>query len=321
MLSLVIPTYRREKILLDTICLLQPLRAALDEASELLVIDQTEQHQLETEQTLAQWHQQGVIRWIRLPAAHLTRAMNTGLLEANGEIVLYLDDDIIPSTSLLQSHLSIHRQPTYCSAVVGQVLQPGQIPENRSQRHHTSPFWRDFDFPFNSTQPAWIENAMAGNMSIQRMEALRIGGFDEHFPPPVAARFESEFAKRLIKYGGRIRFEPSASIHHLAATSGGTRSRGSHLTSASPRYGIGDYYFALRTARGWDRFWYILRKPFREVRTRFHLTHPWWIPAKLIGEVRAFAGALSLYRTPPALMRFNAPASGHQGGEVKPMSS
>jgi GT2 family glycosyltransferase len=305
MLSLVIPTYRREQVLVDTIRLLQPLRDAMNESSELLLIDQTEQHQEDTEDILTQWHQHGVIRWIRLSEPHLTRAMNIGLLEARGEIVLYLDDDIIPSPSLLHSHLDTHRQHDRCSAVVGQVLQPGQVAENLRQMHHPSPFWRDLDFHFNSTQPAWIENAMAGNLSIKRQEALRIGGFDEHFPPPVASRFESEFAKRLIRCGGRIRFEPGASIHHLAASSGGTRSRGSHLSSASPRYGIGDFYFALRTARGWDRLWYILRKPFREVRTRFHLAHPWWIPAKLLGEARAFIRAVSLYRAAPALLRVN----------------
>jgi GT2 family glycosyltransferase len=162
--------------------------------------------------------------------------------------------------------------------------------------------WRDLNFPFNSSIPAWIENAMGGNLCVKRSRALEVGGFDEAFPPPVAARVESEFAKRLVNHGGRIRFEPKAALHHLAASSGGTRSRGSHLSSSSPRYGVGDVYFALRCGSGWERILYILRKPFREVRTRFHLRHPWLIPVKLIGEFRAIALAWKLWKQPPQLI-------------------
>jgi hypothetical protein len=50
------------------------------------------------------------------------------------------------------------------------------------------------------------------------------------------------------------------------------------------------------------RAWYLLRRPLREVRTRFHLRHPWWIPVKLLGELRALVQALSLSRRPPLLL-------------------
>jgi hypothetical protein len=142
---------------------------------------------------------------------------------------------------------------------------------------------------------------MAGNLCVNRKKALESGGFDERFGPPVAFRFETEFAKRMILRGGRIWFEPTASVQHLRAASGGTRSRGSHLVSASPLHGVGDYYYALRCGRGWDRVRYMLRRPFREVRTRFHLGHPWWIPVKLLGEVRALLMALRWYRCGPRL--------------------
>lgn len=302
MLSIVIPTYRREEVLISTLNLLQPLRDCLPCRSELLLIDQTEEHASHVNKTLSDLSRRGVIRWIRFDVPHLTRAMNHGLCHAQGDIILYLDDDIIPFPNLLCEHLDTHLKFPDAWAVVGQILQPGQEPVDLPQKPHPSLFWRDLDFPFNSMRSCWIANAMAGNLSLKRSRALSICGFDESIPPPVAARFESEFAKRLIASGGMIRFSPKASLRHLAASSGGTRSRGSHLTSASSCYGVGDYYFALRCATGVDRFWYLLRKPFREVRTRFHLRHPWWIPVKLIGELRAFFLALRLTRRPPLLM-------------------
>lgn len=302
MLSIVIVTYMREGVLIETIRSLQPLRDRLGHSTELLVVDQTPRHEAATEQALRCWNEADKIRWLQLPAPHLTRAMNTGLLEARGDVVLFLDDDIIPLADLLQAHLNTHQTYTEAWAVVGQVLQPGQKPAALAKHACNSDLWRDLNFPFNSSIPAWIENAMGGNLSVKRSHALALGGFDEAFPPPVAARFESEFAKRLVRHGGRIRFEPNAALHHLAAPSGGTRSKGSHLCSGSPRYGVGDVYFALRCGHGWDRFWYILRKPFREVRTRFHLRNPWWIPVKLIGEFRAIGWALQLWRKPPQLI-------------------
>lgn len=303
MLSIVIPTYKREQVLIDTIQYLQPLRECLQQPTELLIIDQTERHQPETQTALTNWNQTGLIRWLRLSKPHLTRAMNRGLQESRGKIVLYLDDDIIPAKHLLQEHINAHMLYQEAWAVVGQVLQPGQIPEAAYRpKRNTSSLTRDLKFRFNSSHGAWIENAMGGNFSINRFRALEIGGFDMNFPPPVASRFETEFAKRLVRAGGKIRFAPLASIQHLAAGSGGTRSMGSHLTSASSRYGVGDCYFALRCGQGWELIWYLARKPFREVRTKFHLMHPWWILPKFFGELKALYRALKLCQKPPALL-------------------
>ncbi len=303
MLSIVIPSYGREQVLLDTIAALEPQRRALGSGSELLLVDQTPEHEPAVQRALDAWQQAGRLRWLRLSQPHLTRAMNTGLQRSRGEIVLFLDDDIEPAADLLAAHLQAHHRFASAWAVVGQILQPAQQPEPLLGRPHRCSLWRDLDFPFNSTIGAWIENAMAGNLSLRRARALALGGFDERFPPPVAYRFETEFAKRLIAAGGAIRFAPEASLRHLRAPAGGTRSGGSHLTSASAVHGVGDCYYALRCGRGLQRSWYLLRRPLREVRTRFHLRHPWWIPVKLLGELRALVAALQLSRCAPLLLR------------------
>ena len=129
------------------------------------------------------------------------------------------------------------------------------------------------------------------------------GGFDENFLPPVAYRFDNDFCKRLIRAGGKIFFEPKARIYHLRADRGGTRTLENHLKSASPLHGVGDYYFALRQEISFATLFYILKRPFREICSRFHLKSPWWIPVKFIGEVRALLLAVSLYRSGPTYMK------------------
>jgi glycosyltransferase involved in cell wall biosynthesis len=295
-LSIVIPTYLREKVLVDTVSSLLDQAKTTEGFMELILVDQTPIHDLDTEQRLKQWKEEGAIKWYRCAQPHITRAMNYGLLQARGDIVLFTDDDIIPGPDLLKNHLAAYQNGSDIWAVAGQVLQPGEEPDAISYHPSGSYLARFLDFPFRRTQGMFIENAMAGNLSVVREKAIKVGRFDENFTPPVASRFETEFAKRLIKKGGRIWFEPNAGIRHLRAENGGTRSMGCHLNSMSPRYGVGDFYYALVCGKGWERLLYILRRPFREVRTKFHLRHPWWISVKFIGELRAITLALRLYQ-------------------------
>ena len=291
-LSIVIPTYRREEVLLNTIGDLLPLMERAGFGSELIVVDQTQKHDGNTERKLRKFHRAGKIRWVRPDVPHITRSMNLGVRRAKGNIVLFLDDDIVPSRRLLTGHVDAYRKQPDAWAVAGQVLQPWDEPERVSYAPRGGTLHRYLDFPFYSVDGAFVENAMAGNLSVRKQRFIRLGGFDENFTPPVASRFESEFAKRLVLRGGKIWFEPGASIRHLRVSTGGTRSGGNHLTSISPVHGAGDYYYAFRCASGLERLKYILKRPFREIRTKFHLRHPWYIPLKLAGEFRALAATI-----------------------------
>ena len=299
--SVVVPTYRRGRILLATLrhlCALDPPPA------DILVVDQTEQNPPDVAQELERLETAGRIRLLRLAPPSIPRAMNTGLLEARGDVVLFFDDDVVPQPDVIAAHLRAYAEHPEAWAVAGRVLQPEEPSAPRTPRPCPRSFLeQDLDFHFDGKTAAWVENVMAGNLSVRREMALAVGGFDANFIPPVSFRFETEFAKRLVAAGGRIWFEPRASIRHLRAGSGGTRTGGSHLASASPLHGVGAYYYLLRQGRGWRRAWLILKRPFREVRTRFHLRHPWYIPVKLLGECRALALAYRLHRQGPRLIK------------------
>lgn len=296
--SVAIPTFGRDEVLLDTI---EQLLAQQPRAEEILVVDQTPAHGQEAEERLAAWHADGSIHWIRLAQPSQPGALNRAIVDATQPILLFLDDDIRIGPGFVGTHHAHYEDP-HTWAVVGQVLQPGET-ELVGHAHipSESPL-ADLTFPFRSASPATLANGMSGNMSVRRDKALLLGGFDENFVPPVSYRFDSDFCKRLVREGGRIRFEPRARIDHLRSPRGGTRSLGSHMMSASPLHGTGDYYFALRQGVSAETLAYVLRRPWREVRTRFHLRHPWWIPVKLIGELLAFLLALRLLAHGPRLL-------------------
>jgi GT2 family glycosyltransferase len=285
-LTIAIPTYNRGAILLET---LQRLFALELPANEIVVVDQT----AEPLAQLLRWNEDGRIRYVRLSKPSIPHAMNVALQTATSPLVLFLDDDVEPSPRLVAEHLAAHRGDGIIWAVAGQVLQPGEEPEPLPHPGD------DLAFPFRSSEPAFVANVMAGNLSVRRDRAIAIGGFDENYVG-AAYRFETDFARRLVAAGGKIRFEPRASLRHLKLSTGGLRTFGDHKTSISPMHAVGDYYFALAHV---DRFApYALHRLRANVVTRFHARHPWTIPGKLIGELRAMLLARRLHRRGPLLL-------------------
>jgi GT2 family glycosyltransferase len=288
-LSVVIPTFRREQVLLDTV---QYLLQQEWQPTEILVVDQTQEHSSSTIDRLLEWDREGKVRWIRLPQPSITHAMNAGLERASGDVVVFLDDDIIPDARLLSGHALAHSEGC-CNIVAGQVLQPGEevLPEIADGG----------EFRFCSGKRRWVEELMGGNFSVKRDVAIAIGGFDENFVH-VAYRFEAEFCDRALHAGERILFEPAASIRHLKAVEGGTRAYGHHLTTVRPSHAVGAYYYLLRARRLRHRFGKILLRMARSIRTRHHLLHPWWIPGTLVAELWGLLWALRLSFGGPRLI-------------------
>lgn len=296
--TIAIPTYGRDEVLVDTIrsCLNQD-----EPAGEIIILDQTPHHAPEVERTLTAWHTEGTIRWERLTRASQPAAMNRALELTAKPLVLFLDDDIIAAPGFVAAHAAAHDRDERW-VVVGQIIQPWQQPSDIAPP--LSPpgsLKADLEFPFHSCTPCTLQNVMSGHMSVRCDRARELGGFDENFHG-AAYRFDTEFGRRVLRAGGQIQFEPQASIRHLRAERGGTRIQGNHLASASPTHGVGDYYFALLHGCRGDVAWYCSRRMVREVCTKFHLKHPWYIPVKLVGEMRAFAWACALIRRGPALL-------------------
>jgi GT2 family glycosyltransferase len=288
-ISIAIPTYRREQVLLSTV---ESLLALGPRASEILVLDQTETHETATQLRLTELAEQGKIRWLRLTQPSIPKAMNVGLLQASYPIVLFLDDDIRPEPELISAHYAAYT-PDSDLLVAGRVVQPWE--EELDHSLHSA-------FHFAGTRPQRISEFMGGNFSIRRSTALALGGFDENFVR-VAYRFEAEFAHRLRASGREIAFEPAACLHHLKADDGGTRTYGEHLSTWRPDHAVGAYYHGLRTRQ----LGVLVTRPFRAVVTGYHLRHPWRIPGTLVAELGGMLWALRLFLRGPRRL---TPAAG-----------
>lgn len=136
-------------------------------------------------------------------------ARNHAMEAAEGEIIIFLDDDVVPVMSLIEQHIDVHRRDP-AAAAIGPMLAPADIRMPPWLRWEAAMLERQYDVlasGFFAPTPLQFYTA---NASIRRAHALAAHGFDLRFH-----RAEDvEFAYRLAALGIRFYFLPEASIAH-----------------------------------------------------------------------------------------------------------
>jgi len=139
------------------------------------------------------------------------RARNCGIRESVGELVLFLDDDVIPAPRLLEEHWLAHqRHPE--SAILGRVTFPWEGTESpfRWVVIHRPEYLQSFRFDDPGNVP--FNHFYSCNVSLPRSAFACVGLFDEGFR---SYGFEdTEFGYRLVRSEVRIVFNPQAEGLH-----------------------------------------------------------------------------------------------------------
>ncbi|HXH13640.1 MAG TPA: glycosyltransferase [Alphaproteobacteria bacterium] len=217
--SVVVVTYQREQVLVDT---LGHLLRQNYPAWELLVVDQTPSHAVETEGFLTT--QACRLRWIRLARPSMTHARNVGLQAARGDIVLYCDDDVIPQPGLLAAHARHYADPTV-GGVTGRTTASLGAPQESAGK--VQPNGWVIAHPDAAT-PSETDTLFGCNMSWRRGLLLRIGGFDEGYIMR-AHREETDVSLRVRRLGYRLIYDPEAAVEHLVAPGGSRMAEHQHV--------------------------------------------------------------------------------------------
>ncbi|MDI9630041.1 MAG: glycosyltransferase family 2 protein [Acidobacteriota bacterium] len=289
-ISVVIPSYRREEVLVET---LDRVLAQCRGEDEVIVVDQTPEHEPATEAALHDLAEKGRVHWLRKSRPSICEAMNVGVLVARHPVVLFLDDDVVPAPGLLDVYRELFTQPDPPAVVNGQVLQPWHSGAVESVRS----FGIDFDHAY--ARPAEILSVITGNCAVLRDAYLAAGGMDETFEGG-AHRCDADLGYRMHAHTGRpARFEPRASVRHLAA-GGGTRSHGAKDAWASIGSAVGDHYFGMRWLGRTGSLGHSLSRLRKAALNRTTLRRPWLVPVIVAREVVAWTRARRLVRRGPA---------------------
>lgn len=224
--AVVIATYMREQVLVDTI---KQVLIQDPPADAVLVIDQTQNHEPSTTEFLKAQHQSRNIRWIRHSPPCLPGARNRGVLETDCEIVIFIDDDVLLPQGFVAKH-GMNFQDPNVSFVVGQLFEhPDLNFTDYGRLNMTSsppaPGLIDVGRYHKFAHRGFVRNICGGNFSVRRECYISAGGFDEHFLGAAACE-DNDFARRCLAHGYRILYDQDCWLFHKRHQRGGCRIAG-----------------------------------------------------------------------------------------------
>jgi glycosyltransferase involved in cell wall biosynthesis len=152
------------------------------------------------------------IHVLRAQRAGASGARNTGWRAASAPLILFLDDDIVPTARLVEEHMAWHTSnPEPQTGVLGLVRWSPKVKLTPFMRWLESGIQFDYD-RIQGTEVGW-QLFYSCNVSVKRELLERVGGFDEkRFPYGYE---DLELARRMSGLGFRLLYNPAALGHHL----------------------------------------------------------------------------------------------------------
>jgi GT2 family glycosyltransferase len=209
LISVVVPTFNRRRILERSLPSLIDQTAPCEEYEILVVVDGSSDGTLEM---LKGHPERSRLRVLLQPNRGLASARNRGAEESRGGAVLFLDDDMIASRDLVAVHREEHGKPGE-RVVFGALGLAAGTP--RSFLKEGVEIWgREVDARLGAAGHRFrFDDCHFGHASISRSLLARAGGFDESF-----TRFgneDYELGWRLIQSGAELRYSPKARVWQM----------------------------------------------------------------------------------------------------------
>ena len=158
-----------------------------------------------------------IFRYVFEPISGKSHALNTGVMRARGNVLAFVDDDVAMEPPWLH-HLTASLHDGEWAGSGGRIL-PAQA--------FTAPAWFEgqgailFGLFDSGDQPCEIQHAPhGGNMAFRREMFEKYGLFRVDIGPGMANpeiprhNEDTEFGRRLIAAGERLRYEPKAVVYH-----------------------------------------------------------------------------------------------------------
>ncbi|MFK5986667.1 MAG: glycosyltransferase family A protein [Pseudomonadota bacterium] len=215
LVSILIPTLNREEVLCETIgyCLDQSYPNY-----EVIVVDQTDNHNVETKKQLEVFSNK--IKYFNVPCQGLPQARNVCIDKAEGDILIFIDDDVILNSDFVQKHVQVYEREGDIDAIAGGILE-----EPNMEKADIPITKRNFlgrpNINYHSSKNGNVLAAKGCNMSFRRKVFDLVGGFDEALPAPYL-REDTDFFYRMNQMGLKTFFSSEAYLIHLKTPSGGT---------------------------------------------------------------------------------------------------
>jgi glycosyltransferase involved in cell wall biosynthesis len=216
-ITIAIPTYNRSATLAETLGSLRNLRCPEDTEYEVVVVDNNSSD--DTSRVIQEYSRVLAprLRSVFEPQQGLSRARNRALLEARGQIVSFLDDDVLVDPDWLSTVAGAFEE--HAAAVVG----GRSYLIFRSER----PAWLPEHYEFYLSRLDYGDQVIVGtdrdlyglNFSVRKDIAIQAGGFNPSLGRCGSISFrsgeESELLRKIRARGGVVVYEPRAIVGHI----------------------------------------------------------------------------------------------------------
>jgi glycosyltransferase involved in cell wall biosynthesis len=141
-------------------------------------------------------------------------ARNAGARAARGDVLLFLDDDLVPAPDLVRRHLA-HHDGGADRIVIGQC--PPRPPGSGLTDRAAALWWHDRFREMAESAALTFTDVLSGNTSIRRARFLGLGGFEDGLG--VLRREDWHWGIRSLEAGVAVAFDPDAiAVHEFALT-------------------------------------------------------------------------------------------------------
>ena len=236
--SVIVPTYNRLARLKKVLIGLEQQTYPLSDFEVIIVSDGSTDgtHQfLETIETPLQ------LKFIEQANQGVSVARNHGVDEAIGDMIVFLDDDVVPQPQLIVEHLKSHDPNKADAVVLGPYIPPLDFKLTPWSQWEQDKLLQLYAAMVDGSVMPSERHYVSGNSSLPRRLIIDAGGFDPDF-----RRYEDlEFSYRLKKQNTRFLFNEKAGGYHYSE-----RSFASWLDIPYV-YGRNDVLFTKQKDHGW----------------------------------------------------------------------
>jgi GT2 family glycosyltransferase len=210
--SVIVSTYQRRELALRTAASLLKQDYSADQTEIVIVIDGSTDG---TAEALRRLQGSERLRLVEQENRGLAGARNSGMRAASGELLIFLDDDMLCTPGLVSAHAEAHTQRKDFVGL-GAIYVAPESRGNLAADYFESTLGATYLYLRDNPGEPWpTEDWTFGNTSIRRDVLERVGGFDENF----RMREDGEIGVRLSDLGIERRFVADAVAHQICKKS------------------------------------------------------------------------------------------------------